>query len=307
VTTRLITAGELLQFPTGVDWDDLAEDAGATDPLQAIEQGFLIDSCSSWAGIYCNQPLGLHATTQTENARVERVSMFGSKTKVDDTGDLHFWANTLPVLSLVSAQWSYLAGALAWSPMTLGVTEPNQSGGMWALWGDYPNQRHLEFFDQDYSALRHQPSIVQVTYQSGWASAVLSGGPYAAGSNVTLTVDATDGMTATAGLVGNRLFIADGGLSEFVTVSAVVDETHVTVAALANAHTPETNNVIGIGCVPEPIKQAVILACAALAKVKGVNAYQMKTEGVSEVARSGGQEELITLAEYYLNPFKVEF
>lgn len=307
MTARLITPGELLQFPTGVDWNALAEDAGATDPLQAIEQGILIDSISAWAGHYCGQPLGLHATTQTEQARVERAGTLPAKCIVDPSGNLHFWTTTLPVLSLGASQWAYLIAGLAWNPITPGNAQPGQSGASWLLWGDYPQQRHIELFDQDYSALKDtQRAVVQVQYTSGWANAVMSGGPYAAGSNVSIAVDTTLGMSSVAGAAGNRVFIADGSASEWVTVSGVTDATHFT-CALANPHTPNANTVIGVSAVPQDLKMAVIYACAAIARVRGVQAFQMKTEGVSEVAKSGGQEELMTLAEYHLNPYRIEF
>ena len=300
MSTRLITAGELLHYPTGLDWNTVAEDASATDPLQFIEQSFLIDSVSSWIGEYTGMPLGLHATQLTEQASVERAGMFPAKCLVDADGNLHFWTRTLPVISVTSGQWSYLLMGLSWMPITPGATLPFVGGANWVLWGDYPQQREIEFFDQDYTPLKHQRAIVQVTYVSGWANAVLTSSIAATGSQ-TAVVDTTLGMS-----VGQSLTVYDGDNTESVTVTAITDATHFT-AVFGVTHTVSTTATIAISAIPQEIRMAAINACTGLVKLRGSEAFTMNSNGVGQVMKGGAEEEAIALAEYLLQPYRIEF
>jgi hypothetical protein len=302
LTTRLITAGELMQAPTAIDWNTLAEDAGSADARQALEQGFLIDSVSSWVGEYCGMPLGLHASSQTEQAPIDRAGKFPAKALVDGDGNLHFWADTLPVVSVTSGQWAYLTTNMAYTPIVPGAALPNVSGASWVLWGKYPHQREIEIFDQNYEALKHQRAIVQLTYVSGWANAQVVNGTYAAGSNVVFVVDSTLGMT-----VGQTLYLFDNAVSETVTVVSIGDATHVTVANTANTHTVTSASAVTLSAIPYEVKLATIWACAGLARVRGSQAYEMRTDSAGAVAKAGGEQELIELAEYLLGPYKIEF
>lgn len=308
MSSRLVTALELLQYPSGIDWNTVAEDAAFADPRQAIEQGFILDTISSWAGEYTGMPLGLHAASITEQAPVPRAGMFPARVIVDSDGWLNFWAKTLPVLSLTSAQWAYVVPNLAWTPIVLGNPLPNQGGASWVLYGDYPHQRQIVLFDQDYSSLKHQPSIFQCTYVSGWPNAIITGNTdIPAGTAVNIPVDTSLGMTAISGLLGNSLFIADSGNSEYVTVTAVPDATHVTVAQTLNDHRPGNGSTIGVSAIPPDIKSAICIAAAGLARVRGAMAFQMNGSQVGEVMKSGGQEEALSIAEYMLNPYRIEF
>jgi hypothetical protein len=308
VSSRLVTALELAQYPSGIDWNTIAEDAGAADPLQAIEQGYILDTISSWAGEYTGMPLGLHASSITEQAPVPRAGMFPARVIVDSDGWLNFWAKSLPVLSLTSAQWSYVLPNLAWMPAVPGNPLPNQGGASWVLYGDYPHQRQIVLFDQDYSSLKHQPSIFQCTYVSGWPNAIITGTTdIPAGPNVVVPVDTSLGMTATSGLVGNILWIADGGNSEYATVSAVPDGQHVTFAQTINDHKPGLGNTIAVSAIPPDIRSAICIAAAGLARVRGAMAFQMNGSQVGQVMKGGGQEEALSTAEYMLNPYRIEF
>lgn len=308
MTTRLVTATELTQYPSGIDWNAIADTAGASDPRQAIEQGFLLDTISSWAGEYTGMPLGLHACSVTETAPVPRSGMFPAKCIVDQNGWLHFWTKTLPVISLTSAQFAVITPNLVWNAVVPGTALPNQTGGSWVLYGDYPHLREIMLFDRDYTSLKQSAGIFQCTYVSGWPNAVITGSTdIPAGSSVNVPVDSSLGMTAMVGCIGNSLFIADAGNSEYVTVTAVPDATHVTVAATLNDHKPGNGSTIGISAIPPEIKAAVCMAAAGLARVKGAMAFQMNNDSIGEVMKSGGEGDLLELAEYMLNPYRIEF
>lgn len=308
MSSRLITATELLQYPSGIDWDTIAEDAGTSDPRQAIEEGFILDAISSWVGEYTGMPLGLHAGNITETAPVPRSGMFPARVIVDQDGWLNFWAKSLPVLSVTSAQWAYMLPNIAWMPIAPGNPLPNQSGASWALMGDYPHQRQIVLFDQDYSPLKHQSSLFQITYVSGWPNAIITGATdIPAGTNVAIPVDTTAGMSAISGLVGNTLYIVDGGNSEYVTVASVTDTTHVVVVATLNDHKPGLGSTIGISAIPPEIRASAAIAAAGLARVRGAMAFQMNGSQVGQVMKDGGQEEALSTAEYMLNPYRIEF
>ena len=114
-------------------------------------------------------------------------------------------------------------------------------------------------------------------------------------------------MTATSGLVGNILWIADGGNSEYATVSAVPDGQHVTFAQTINDHKPGLGNTIAVSAIPPDIRSAICIAAAGLARVRGAMAFQMNGSQVGQVMKGGGQEEALSTAEYMLNPYRIEF
>jgi len=286
MSTRLVTVAELLEAPTGVDWTTLAENAGVGSATQAIEQGNLIDRASGWAANFCGQPLGLHATQLTETGRTRPSGDPGMKTWVDRDGFLNFKTSTLPILSVVSSQWSYLTVPLSYSVIP---------AANWAVLGSYPQIRHLLEASQDWTANRQIASLIQVTYVSGWPNAILTAA-VTAGGNRTLVVDTTLGMSVNPGDLGNQLTLYDGANTEVATVTAITNATSVVVANLTNG--PAAG--VGVSAIPSDIKQATILACAHFARGRGVDTVDMP--GGQPVQR--GQGSGFQDARDLLQPFR---
>lgn len=277
---RLITPSQLINAPTGIDWSSINENAGADDPAQTIEATNLIDRASWWAANFCDQPLGLHATTQTEQARTGTSASIGDQVWVDKYAALNFKAATLPVLSVTSAQWSPLNGsALDWQSIT-----------GWSILGTYPQQRHLVNQSQWWGFLKARPALVEVTYVSGWANALLQSPATASPSApATLTVDTTLGMS-----VGQLLNVYDSQLTEQVQVTAVVDSTHVTVASLQNYHAAG----VGVSAVPPDMQEAIILACVHFARQRGEEVF-----GIDGRVSTGPVDDSLTEAQNLLGTY----
>ena len=298
MTASLVGVDELLQFASGVDWDTVAEDAGVADPQQAIEQSNMIARASAWAANFCEQPqngqasAGLHATQQTEVARTSRSAQLGSKAWVDRDAFLNFRCDTLPVRTIVASAWSYLQVPLTYTPIP---------AGNWVILGTYPQQLRIVESSQDWTVVRQNPCLIQVTYVSGWMNAVLTG-PVAAGANVIAPVD-----TSLGAQVGDTVTIYDGANTEAPTVTAVPDATHVTFASLAKGH----GSGIAVTEVPFDIRHAVLLACTWAAKhPRGVEVLSMRSSGVEGGggggAKGAGGDELAE-AEVLLEPFVRRF
>jgi hypothetical protein len=287
VSTRLITVDELLEAPTGFDWNDVAESAGATNAVEVIEQGRVIDRASTWASSYLfRRPSRIDATQDTETARVARGM---TKAWVDRDGWLWFKADIFPVLSVVAMQWALApagSGALVYNPLAVANLQ---------LYGEGFRVRRVADLSQNWSWLR-SGAMVQLTYVNGWPNAVFGGSGIASGSNVTAPVDTTLGMTSTPGPtgIGQQLKIFDGANSEDVTVSSVTDSTHVVLASVANAHAAG----IGISAVPPDIKWGVILACLHFGRIRGTDAVTFVSGGGGgSTQHSGPKEESDALAE----------
>lgn len=290
MSNRLISVDELLQFSSGVDWATVAEDAGASDPRQFIEQSNMIDRASAWAANFCEQPQqgtaagGLHATTQTEIARVNRSPHLGCKVWVDRDGFLNFKTDSLPVLSVTASSWSYLTVPQAFNSIP---------AANWWIEGQYPQRYHLVESSQDWTFVQQSPCLVSVTYISGWCNAVLTAAAVAGATS--LSVDSSLGAA-----VGDQLVVFDGAGFEQLTVTAVPDATHLTVSALAHAHqvgVPVTE-------VPYDIRHAVLLAVTWAAKhPRGSEALEMHGVGGSIAGGLGSGEELAE-AENLLLPFR---
>jgi hypothetical protein len=291
MSSRLISVDELLEYSSGVDWATVAEDAGANDPRQWIESSNMIDRACAWAAAFCGQPQqgsaagGLHATSQTEIGRSTRSPHPGCKVWTDRDGWLNFRTDTLPVLSVTASAWSYLNVPLAWSPIP---------AGNWWIEGTYPQRYHLIEASQDWTSVRQNPTLVSVSYVSGWFNAVLTV-QVSAGAGVSLPVDSSLGAA-----VGDTVTIFDGAAYEQCTVSAVPDPTHVVVSSLAHAHEPG----VPVSEVPYDVRHAVLLACTWAAKhPRGSEALEMRGAGGSVSSSGKAPDEEMAMAELLLEPF----
>lgn len=296
MSTRLITPDELLQAPTGFDWNDVAESVGATGPIEAIEQLRVIDRASAWASGYCfGRPSRLDASSDTETARLAPGM---TKCWVDNRGWLWFKTDLFPVLSVTSMQWAIAAagqGALAYNTLNTANLQ---------LYGEGFRVRRIADFSQDWTWLRWG-GMVQATVVDGWPNAVLTSS-LSPGTNVTAQVDTTLGMTPTPGPtgIGAALKIYDAAGTEDVTVSSVTDATHVVLASVANTHAAG----IGLSALPPDMKWAVTLACLHFGRIRGTDAVTFVADtGTTHTTSTKEDSDALAEAEALLDDFRRNF
>lgn len=273
VSTRLVTITELLQAPTGIDWNAVNE-SSTTTAAESVEQSSLIDRASSRVSNYIyGRDSRCDASTDVEVARVARNH---TKAYVDNDGWLWFRTDMYPILSVTSMAWAIAGSGDA------PATYNNLTTANLQLYGEGNRVNRIGDYSQDWGFLNGY-GLIKTTYVNGWPNAVLATS-VAAGSSVACTVDTTLGMTAVAGAIGNSLTIYDGANTEVVTVASVTDSTNFVAATLANSHTPTSTNVVGISAIPADIKWATILALIDLARVRGEDTMVMGSVAVQSTA-----------------------
>ena len=303
----LITTGELLLYPTGLDWSTLAErillaDQGPTSVAQAIEQAKIIKLASEWVATYCEQPRGVQSTQQTETIRVARTGYFGARAWVDREGWLNFKGANLPITSVDQLQYAIPPGPLAYSDIT--------ESASFHIEGTYPQMFRVTEESQDWTWVKTGAIYTMWEYTAGYANARLTAA-VTAGALKQLKVDTTQGWATSNAQNSemlqyqNTLSIYDGVNTELnVPIVSVDDANHVTVANLAFAHDPTMDPGltmgIGVSSLPESIKTATILACIHFAKARGAQALVMKTVG-NIAAKSS--IEILSMAEQALEPW----
>jgi hypothetical protein len=244
-------------------------------------------------------PRGLHATTQTEIAKIARTPMWGTKAWSDRNGWLNFKAENLPVFDVSVLSYAISPGPLVYQPIIDGSQSLN-------VVGHYPQFFNVVEDSRSWVWTKTGSSWLKCTYSAGYMNGLLTA-TASAGSSVAINVDSTLGAAIANSLVPEmldfqvNLKIYDGANSESVVVTAVNSATQLTVASLANTHTYSATNPIGISALPGSIKLACILMCVHLARERGVVALTMGS------ARGGiatkGSEEIISQAEYLMEPF----
>src|SRR5215472_1158396 len=218
MTTRLVTPEELLEAPTGFDWNDVADNVGAGNALEAIEQLRVIDRASDEACRYIFNSVDarVNATTDTET---RRVGSFNTNAWVENTGFLTFRASFFPILSVTAMQWAAAPAGLAFGNLVFNTLDPTKV----LLFGEGTRKRRIIDTSLDWSFLK-TGGMVQATYTNGWPNSVLTAS-VTAGSSVSLPVDTSTGWGITGapqgiGLTGT---IFDGTATENVTISSVTD------------------------------------------------------------------------------------
>ena len=293
MTTRLITAEELIAQPIGFDWSDTAESIGASGAIEAVEQLRVIEKASAWASKYCFGNIGrLDATTDTETARLAPAMQ---KAFVDNQGWLWMRTDYFPILSVSSAQWAIATAGVGTPTFNALDTTKLQ------IYGEGFRLQRIADLSQDWTWLRWG-SLLKWTYVNGWPNAVLTADmptqSYPASVNVA--VDTSLGMTVTTGAIGNLLEIYDGAQSEIVTVTAVPDATHVTA-------TFQYQHFIGVGLssLPPDVKLGVAFACLHFARQRGTDAVTFVGGGGAPAPSKPGVEgDALAEAEVLLDDYR---
>ncbi len=286
MTARLITPAELIQAATGIDWATIAETPGASAALQTIEQQNLIDRASGFIANFCHQRLD--ATTDNEQDIVSGIS---TKTWIDGNGWLWLRTDYFPVLSVSAMSWAVLGGGV---PTYNALTPAN----LWIQGGGGFRFNRIADYSQDWRFARIGPLGIKLTYVNGWPNAILNNS-VTAGSNKTLNVDTTLGMTPTPGItgIGQTLTIYDGVNTEVVTVQSVTDGANFIVPTLQFAHAAG----VRVSALPADIVEAMVLVCMEFARERGVDAIIMG--GGQSSAKGMAEGDALPKAEYILEPF----
>lgn len=272
MTTRLITAEELLEAPTGFDWNDLADSVNAGSSLEAVEQLRIIDRASDEACRYIFNSVDarVDATSDTE---VRRVGSYNTNCIIDNTGQLIFRTSFFPILSVSALSWAIGGGGIA-NP-TFNTLDPTAV----IIFGEGTRKRRIIDRSMDWRTFRGGELLVSATYTNGWPNAVLTG-PVSAGSSVSLPLDTSVGF----GLgqpqgIGATATIFDGANTETVNIASVPDPTRIVVPTLQFAHA----SGVGISAVPPNLKWGVVLACTHFARFRG-------SDAVTFIGGGGGQK-----------------
>ena len=273
MATRLITAEELVEAPTGFDWDDVADNVGAGNALEAIEQLRVIDRASDEACRYIFNSVDarVDATSDTE---LRRVGSYNTNAFIDGTGQLIFRTSFFPILQVSALAWAIGGGGIA-NPQ-FNSLDPTAV----IIFGEGTRKRRIIDRSLDWRSFKGGELLVQATYTNGWPNAVLTGSVIA-GSNVSLPVDTSTGFgisTAPQG-IGLTATIFDGTSTETVSVSSAPDGTHILVPTLQFNHQAG----VGISAVPPALKWGVILACTHFGRFRG-------SDAVTFVGRSGASK-----------------
>ena len=274
MATRLITAEELIEAPTGFDWNDVADSVGAGSALEAIEQLRVIDRASDEACRYIFNSVDarIDATSDTE---LRRVGSFNTNAWIDNTGQLVFRASFFPILGVSALTWAIGGGGIA-NP-TFNSLDPTAV----IIFGEGTRKRRIIDRSMDWRAFRGGELLLQATYTNGWPNAVLTSS-VTAGPNVSLPLDTSTGFgisTAPQG-IGLTATIYDGVNTETVSVSSAPDGTHILIPTLQFAH----NSGVGVSAVPPALKWGVILACTHFGRFRG-------SDAVTFIGRSGASKQ----------------
>lgn len=274
MATRLITPEELLEAPTGFDWNDVADNVGAGSPLEAIEQLRVIDRASDEACRYIFNSVDarINATSDTETRRVGNIN---TNAYIDNDGFLVFRTSFFPILAVTAMQWAIWPAGTAFGNLTFNALDVTKL----LIFGEGTRKRRIIDSSQDWRFLR-AGGAVQATYSNGWPNAIIGAGGVSSGSNVNMLVDTSTGFAVSGQPqgIGSTATIFDGANTESVTVSAVPDATHVTVATLAFNHAAN----VGVSSVPPALKLGVAFACTHFARFRG-------SDAVTFIGSSGAQ------------------
>ena len=276
MATRLITPEELLEAPTGFDWNDVADNVNAGSPLEAIEQLRVIDRASDEACRYIFNSVDarIDATSDTETRRIGGIN---TNAWVENTGYLVFRTSFFPILAVTALQWAPWPAGVRFGDLQFNALDATKV----LVFGEGTRKRRIIDTTMDYTFLRFG-GAVQATYTNGWPNATLTNS-VTAGPNVSLPVDTSVGF-APAGSgqpqnIGATAAIFDGANTETVTITTVPDGTHVQVATLQFNHAAN----VGISAVPPNIKLGVAWAATHFARFRG-------SDAVTFIGSGGGQK-----------------
>jgi len=302
-STPYVSPEMLLAAPTGISWSTVGSNSGKPTPsAYYAEVSNICARASAMADSICNTTL--RATVDTETFTGPGDFRF----QLQRNGRARVIASRLPVLSIVSGQWSPASAfppeytAISANQMrvdrpvvgTYGSTAPNGSGdgGQSILLA--PGIVTWAFGRMAYD--------VQITYINGW--------PHG-----SLTADALVGATSLSvdditGWVGASGTLHSSSGQETILVSSVTPATTgaVTGPGVLHLTTPLVyEHVSGtiVTTMTETIQQAVILLCVSQALVRGATAVTVQAlPGSKTSSGSRGPDDLLSEAKAMLNPYK---
>lgn len=302
--TPYISFDQLQREPLGVSWASLVPRTGASsNELNNI----LADLCQQATGMVdgcCNQPL--RATLNTE----ELTGPGDNRVGVDmSTGVASVVLRRGPVLQVTRVRVSPARSfPRAWTTVTPGCYEPaipvigmygtsspadSGEGGQMVL-----IQPGWVTWDQGRRGYR-----VEVSYINGWPHTSLTASA-AAGDSVLTVDDCTGWAPVAAGAPGAVGVVYDAGQQEAVTVTAASATSGPGTLTLASPLGFPHNAGVMTTTMPDQLRWATALLCAAQALTRGATTTTVHATGGGTSQGSSAPKDFVAQAQALLNPFK---
>jgi hypothetical protein len=283
-TTPYLTLSEYKNAPTAIDYSNLVN--GGNSNQQDAELASVIQRASSWIDIHCNQPLSAQYFTEQQ------------RTRLTPEGFLVISPDYNNVVALTALSYGV-------TPTTLTTVDSTTLNQTWMERAQmiYPlSQLGLTYSSQGPLSFGFPPSVrskiyVNYTYVAGFTNTFIAS---ATAGSTTFTVQNPTGITA-----NDPLTIYDGQYTETVFTS----DAYVFGSSTVTVTTPLQYNHaagVGVGSLPQAIKEAAILITTDFLKVRGDNSLSM---AVTTRATSGPSVQSIIgsdmqLAVELLRPFR---
>lgn len=273
-----ITVGEYKNAPTSIDWNNLVE--GGNEDAQDAELANVIMRASSYMNEYFNQSLVADQITETKRVRVTPqgwISLHPDNSNIIALTDFQYGTNP-------NSLTAYPDCSQAWfekQQIILPLYQNTMSSSGPLSFGFPPSNRSIIFTKYTYIA---GFPVTRVTGTSGESSVTV--------------------LDGTGILAGMRLTIADGAISEQVTVASTY-EFGSTIVPLVNPLVFDHDNA-PIDCLPDVVKQACILLTTAFIKIRGDQSMTLiaTTRAGSEVDGSSLYGREIKLALDMVDKFR---
>jgi hypothetical protein len=283
-TTPYLTLSEYKNAPTAIDYNNLV--VGGNAAQQDAELAAVIQRASSWIDIHCNQPLSAQYFTEQNRTRLTQEGFLVISPDYNNLVALTALSYGVTPTNMVTADAS-----------TLNQTWMERAQMIYPL-----SQLGLTYSSQGPLSFGFPPAIrsriyANYTYVAGFTNTYLSA---ASAGATSLTVLNPAGITA-----NDVMTIYDGQYTEQVMTTSDYTFGSTTVpitSPLQYAHAAG----VGIGSVPQAIKEAAILVTTDFLKVRGDNSLTM---AVTTRASSGPSVQDIigsdlALAKELLRPFR---
>ncbi len=264
------TVQEFLDYPTGLDVDNLVADG--SEAQQTAELAMILQMASSVIDAWCYQSLYAHQRTETKHVRPRQY------------GSLEVRVLDFPLKQVLSAQWRQTARD-AWHTIDTNLIE---------IFGDIGEGHKYSAADAYYGGTYgwgQPPLTVQTTYVAGYPNMALAANVVA--GNTSIIIDSYLGLSQ-----GDVLKIYDGQSYEEVTVEATPVSNNISVSALQFAH----NAGVRVSELPDAVSASCIFIAAYLIKERRAGASVTMSGTVQKMNVIDSED--MQLARQFLLPFR---
>lgn len=285
MTTPYLSPAELVNLPTGVQWQSIPG-AKASAAEQTAAQLLLLSGASQWCDAQCGMPL--RATSDQEEFAAP-----GPYATADRWGVLTIAPRRWPVLSVTTLEVRPSYGrttdyvALDADDITL-----ETNAGAAELASGAGTRRIRVLASGIVKGTPRGAWSLRLTYVNGWPHSELA----TAVSSAATTLTVLDGTGFAA---GQTVTLSDGAQSEDATISAVSGMT-LTVPALAYKHAAG----VVVTALPAPVRLACGYYAAHIALRRGSQATALPPVHQVRTTRQATETDYLQLALDHLAPYR---